>query len=151
MNGKTGVRLLLIGTTIDITTKASRTSRRRRFTAESTCNCTAFVSVRSTSFRSSIPNDWFVGDHARHHFPTRFGSIDRSQPIKSQTKSQGNSRFHKQKCLIAIDTFRFIAFGRTRLTNFGSSIPNDLFVDDHKHLPFPTRSGSIDPNLPTRT
>ena len=65
MNGKTGVRLLLIGTTIDITTKASRTSRRRRSTAESTCNFIAFVSVRSTSFGSSIPNDLFVGDHVR--------------------------------------------------------------------------------------
>ena len=34
MNGKTGVRLLLIGTTIDITTKASRTSRRRVYRGE---------------------------------------------------------------------------------------------------------------------
>lgn len=34
-----------------------------------------------------------------------------------------------------------------RSTNFGSSIPNDLCVDDHKHLPFPTRSGSIDQNF----
>ena len=84
MNGKTGVRLLLIGTTIDITTKASRTSRRRKSTAASICNFIAFVSVRSTSFGSSIPNDLFVGDHARHHFPTRFGSIDRSRPNKNQ-------------------------------------------------------------------
>jgi hypothetical protein len=106
MNGKIGVRLLLIGTTIDLTTKASRTSRRRRSTAESTCNVIAFVSVRSTSFGSNIPNDLFEGDHARHHFPTRFGSIDRSQPNKNKTKLRGNSRFHKQKCLKGIDTFR---------------------------------------------
>ena len=98
--------MLLIGTTIDITTKGSRTSPRRRSTAASTCNCIAFVSVHSTSFGSNIPNDLFVGNRARQHFPTRSGSIDRSQPNKNQPKSQGNSQFHKQKCLIAIDTFR---------------------------------------------
>ena len=111
MNGKTGVRLLSTGTTIDITTKGSRTSRRRRSTAASTCNCIAFVSVHSTSFGSNIPNDLFVGNRARQHFPTRSGSIDRSQPNKNQPKSQGNSQFNKQKCLIAIDTFRNMQVG----------------------------------------
>ena len=70
-----------------------RTSRHRRSTAVSTCNFIAFASVRSISFGNCTPNDLFVDDHARHHFPTRSGSIDRNQPNKNQTNPQGKSQF----------------------------------------------------------
>ncbi|MEY4786591.1 MAG: hypothetical protein RL692_485 [Planctomycetota bacterium] len=53
--------------------RGARTSLHRRSTSKSNCNFIAFVRVRSTSFGNRITNDLFVGDHARHHFPTRFG------------------------------------------------------------------------------
>jgi len=87
--------------------KASRTSRHRRSTAASICKFNAFDSMRWTVSGKSTQSDLFVDDHWRHHFPTRSGSIDRSRPNKNQTNSQGNSQFHKQKCLKVIDTFRF--------------------------------------------
>ena len=106
MSGKTGVRSHSIGTTIDITTRASRTSRHRKSTAASMCNFIAFGKTRSTNFGSSIPNDLFVDDHKHLPFPTRSGSIDRSHPNKPRAEPIRKSQSHKQKCLKGIDTFR---------------------------------------------